>query len=133
MSGVQSFAPILSALQSRPPESSCANVHMTCARDICTELPSDGHTAHAVYAYNWDMSYMMSDLSVRPQSAMLRYAMLRYAIRCRAMPRMYIYGHAIIGRTTFYTTTKRGWCTEAFVPILAHLQSQKFFPGGGGV
>ena len=41
-----------------------------------------------------------------------------------------------VGRATLYTTTtttQRGWCMEAFVSILAHLQSHKFFPGGGGV
>ena len=31
------------------------------------------------------------------------------------------------------TTTQRGWCIEAFVSILAHLQSQKLFPEGCGV
>ena len=35
--------------------------------------------------------------------------------------------------TTTTTTTQRGWCTEPFVSILAHLQSQKSLPGGGGV
>ena len=28
------------------------------------------------------------------------------------------------------TTTQRGWCIEAFVSIIAPLQSQKLFPGG---
>ena len=41
---------------------------------------------------------------------------------------------AYIGRPTLYTTaTQRGWCIEAFVSILAQLQSQKSLPGGGGV
>ena len=30
-------------------------------------------------------------------------------------------------------TTQRGRCIEAFVSILAQLQSQKWCPGGGGV
>ena len=30
------------------------------------------------------------------------------------------------------TTTQRGWCIEAFVSILAQLQSNKSLPGGGG-
>ena len=43
--------------------------------------------------------------------------------------------HAHLGRTILYTTTttQRGWCIEAFVSILAHLQSLKLLPGGGGV
>ena len=40
----------------------------------------------------------------------------------------------VIGRPILYTTTTQtGWCTEAFVSILAHLQSRKLLPGGGGV
>ena len=31
------------------------------------------------------------------------------------------------------TTAQRGWCMEAFVPMLDHSQSLKWFPGGGGV
>ena len=31
--------------------------------------------------------------------------------------------------TTTTTTTQRGWCIQAFVSILAHLQSQKLLPG----
>ena len=39
-----------------------------------------------------------------------------------------------LGRAILYTTTtQRGWCIEAFVSILAHLQSLKLLPGGGGV
>ena len=38
-----------------------------------------------------------------------------------------------IGRAILYNTaTQRGWCTEVVVLILAHLQSQKLFPGDGG-
>ena len=38
------------------------------------------------------------------------------------------------GRPILYTTTtQRVWCIEAFVSILAHLQSLKLLPGGGGV
>ena len=38
----------------------------------------------------------------------------------------------IIGRPNLYTTTtQRGWCIEAPVSILAHLQSLKLHPGGG--
>ena len=38
------------------------------------------------------------------------------------------------GRAILYTaTTHWGWCTEAFVSILAQSQSQKSLPGGGGV
>ena len=35
----------------------------------------------------------------------------------------------------FYTSPppRGGWCTEAYVSILAHLQSLKLLPGGGGV
>ena len=43
--------------------------------------------------------------------------------------------HKVMGRVNLFTTTttKRGWCIEAFVSIQTHLQSQKLFPGGGGV
>ena len=38
----------------------------------------------------------------------------------------------IFGRAVLHaTTTQRGWCIEAFVSILAHLQSQKLLPGFG--
>ena len=41
----------------------------------------------------------------------------------------------LVGRPILYntTTTRRGWCIEAFVSTLAHLQYQKLLPGGGGV
>ena len=38
----------------------------------------------------------------------------------------------LLGRPILYTT-QRGRCMEAFVSILAHSQSQKLIPGGGGV
>ena len=40
---------------------------------------------------------------------------------------------AVSPRSTTTTTTQRGWYIEAFVSILARLQSQKWPPGGGGV
>ena len=40
----------------------------------------------------------------------------------------------LLGRPILYTTTtQRGWCIEAFVSILAQLQSQNSLSGGGGV
>ena len=45
----------------------------------------------------------------------------------------YIHTHTF-GRAIIYTTTtQRGWCIEAFVLNLSHLQSLKLLPGGGGV
>ena len=44
-----------------------------------------------------------------------------------------IFGRPILYTTTTTTTTQTGWCTEVFVSILAHLQSRKLLPGGGGV
>ena len=41
---------------------------------------------------------------------------------------------SLFGIAIVYTaTTQRGWCTEAFVSTLTHLQSQKSLPGGGDV
>ena len=59
------------------------------------------------------------------------------AYRLRPIYELVILGGAILYTTTTTTitttTTQRGWCTEVFGSLLAQLQSQKLFPGGGGV
>ena len=78
--------------------------------DLYTFVICDSHTYGSVSLPSWARSRVRSTASLSAKDLDV------------GRPILY---------TTTTTTTQRGWCIEAFVSILAHLQSQKLLPGCG--
>ena len=75
----------------------------------------------------FDRTGRICNITVSGIAGSTRYPML---LNYLTSPHVLVFGRPILYTTT---TTQRGWCMEAFVPILAPLQSLKWLPGGGGV
>ena len=114
---------------------------MLCYAMLCYAMPCHAILYHTIMDYAIPY-YTILYYNIRGGSWRLDTAC---AAACGTRSTDTIATQASFGRTILYTTTttatatntttttQRVLCTEVFVSILEHLQSQKLFPGRGGV